>query len=461
MTPAAAIAGRAKEVPMSEAVDAPAIHPALNNPSATKRVIAAVMGNALEFYDFTVYATFAAVIGRTFFPATNANLSLLLSVATFGVGFVARPLGGILVGAYADRFGRKPAMTLTIWLMALGSGMIGFLPSYAQIGIFAPLLLVLARLVQGFSAGGEMGPATTYLLESAPAGRKCFFGSWQLASQNIGNIISGIIGVLLALFLSDTVTNSWGWRIPFLLGMLIAPIGFYIRRNLDETLDAEEAHDSMSAVLSDIVKRHWSQILLCILVISGATITQYFFIYTTTYALTTLGYGQRAAMTANLCVGVSGTTFALIGGVLADRWGIKAITVIPRVLVTLLLYPALQLIVSSGSPAVFIVVVAALMSLHAMSGAAGIILIPKVFPAAIRTSGLSIAYATGVTLFGGTAQIVFTWIIGATGDKLSWVWYIIGMSIISILGTLVIKVPEGWSASKRSGPALAYAESLD
>jgi len=445
---------------MSEAV-APAAHPALRNPSATKRVVAAVMGNALEFYDFTVYATFAAIIGRTFFPATNPYLSLLLSVATFGVGFVARPLGGILIGAYADRFGRKPAMKLTIWLMALGSGMIGFLPGYAQIGVFAPLLLVLARLVQGFSAGGEMGPATTYLLESAPVGRKCFFGSWQLASQNIGNIISGIIGVLLALLLSDSVTNAWGWRVPFLLGILIAPIGFYIRRNLDETLDEEEALESMSAVLSDVVKRHWPQIVLCILIISGATVTQYFFIYTTTYALTTLGYGQRAAMTANLTIGVVGTTFALIGGVLADRWGIKAITLIPRILVTLLLYPALWLIVSSGSPAVFIATVAALMSLHAMSAAAGIILIPKVFPAAIRTSGLSIAYATGVTLFGGTAQIVFTWIIGATGDKLSWVWYIIALSIISIAGTFAIRVPEGWSTSPQPGPAHSYPESLD
>jgi MFS family permease len=306
-----------------------------------------------------------------------------------------------------------------------------------------------------------MGPATTYLLESAPAGRKCFFGSWQLASQNVGNIISGVIGVLLALLLSDSVTNAWGWRVPFLLGILIAPIGFYIRRNLDETLDEGEALDSMSAVLSDIVKRHWRQIVLCILIISGATVTQYFFIYTTTYALTTLGYGQQVAMTANLTVGVVGTAFALIGGVLADRFGIKAITLIPRIIVTLLLYPALQLIVSSGSPTVFIITIAALMSLHAMSGAAGIILIPKVFPAAIRTSGLSIAYATGVTLFGGTAQIVFTAIIGATGDKSSWVWYIIALSIISVAGTFAIRVPEGWSTVTKPGPTQAYAESLD
>lgn len=254
------------------------------------RVVAAILGNALEFYDFTVYAAFAAMIGRTFFPASSPNVSLLLSVTTFGIGFVARPLGGILIGAYADRFGRKPAMTLTIWLMALGSGMIGLLPSYATIEIMAPVLLVVARLIQGFSAGGEMGPATTYLLESAPQGRQCFFGKWQFASQNMGIILSGLVGVILALSMSDQVTDEWGWRIPFLLGILIAPIGFYIRRNLDETLNSDEAHGSMSAVLSDVLRRYWAKVVLCVLVISGATITQYFFIYTTTYALTTLGY---------------------------------------------------------------------------------------------------------------------------------------------------------------------------
>jgi MFS family permease len=414
-------------------------------PSQTMRVVAAIMGNALEFYDFTVYAAFAAMIGRAFFPASNPNISLLLSVATFGVGFFARPLGGILIGAYADRFGRKPAMTLTIWLMALGSGMIGLLPTYAQVGVAAPVLLVVARLIQGFSAGGEMGPATTYLLESAPADKKCFFGSWQLASQNIGSIISGLIGVVLALVLSDAMTNSWGWRVPFLLGILIAPVGYYIRRNLDETLEAGEAHGSMSAVLSDIIGQHWPKIVICLFIISGATITQYFFAYTTTYAITELHFNQGIAMSANLVGGVVGAVFSVVGGLLADRFGIKMIALIPRIAVTVLLYPALQLVVSSGSPPLFLLVVGLLMTMHAMAGAAGIILIPKVFPAAIRTSGLSIAYALGVTLFGGTAQVVFTWIIGATGNKLSWIWYIIGMSVISIIATMIIRVPEEWS----------------
>src|SRR6201992_208178 len=260
-------------------------------PSARMRVTAAIIGNALEFYDFTVYAGCPPWLAKAFFPAENPNVSLLLAVATFGVGFVARPLGGILIGAYADRFGRRPAMALTIWLMAVGSGMIGLLPTYAQIGVLAPILLVFARLLQGFSTGGEMGPATTYLLETAPPHRRFFFGSWQLASQNIGSVISGLVGFFLALLTPPSATDNWGWRVPFLLGILIAPVGYYIRRNLDETMDAEAAHDSMGGVLSDVLANHWQKILLCILLISGATISQYFFLYTTTYAINTLHYG--------------------------------------------------------------------------------------------------------------------------------------------------------------------------
>jgi len=432
------------------------------SPSPRMRVAAAIIGNALEFYDFTVYAAFATWLAKAFFPADNPTVGLLLAVATFGVGFVSRPLGGIVIGAYADRFGRKPAMTMTILLMAIGTGMIGILPTYAQIGVLAPVLLVCARLLQGFSTGGEMGPATAYLLESAPLSRKCFYGSWQLASQNIGSIISGLVGLLLALLITPGATDSWGWRVPFLLGILIAPVGYYIRRNLDETLNVEEAHGSVREVLADVLLKHWWKILLCILVISGATITQYFFLYTATYAINTLHYSQGWAMAASMTNGITGMVFAVAGGVLADKFGVKLVALVPRLVVTLLLYPALHLIISSGSPLVLVVTMAGLMALHAASGAAGIVMIPIIFPAVVRTSGLSIAYALGVTIFGGTAQIVFTWIIGATGDKLSWVWYIIALSVVSLLATLAIRVPETFGRkpqTERPAAVLAGASS--
>jgi MFS family permease len=423
---------------------------ARRSPSSRVRVAAAIIGNALEFYDFTVYGIFAIWLAKAFFPADNPNVSLLLAVATFGVGFVARPLGGILIGAYADRFGRKPAMTLTIWLMAAGSGMIGLLPTYAQIGVLAPVLLVLARLLQGFSTGGEMGPATTYLLESAPRERRCFFGSWQLASQNMGSIISGLVGLLLSFLITPAATDSWGWRVPFLLGILIAPVGYYIRSQLDETMNADDAHGSMGEVLSNVLAGHWQKILLCILLISGGTITQYFFIYTATYAINTLHYSPGWAMAANMTTGLTGMVFAVAGGALADRVGIRAVVLLPRLVATLLLYPVLHLVVSSGSPLVLVVAMAGLMAIHAMTSAAGIVLIPMIFPASVRTSALSIAYALGVTIFGGTAQLVFTWIIDATGDKLSWVWYVIAMSLISFLGTLAIRVPDDLGGKPRA-----------
>lgn len=430
----------------------------LRGPSARMRVTAAILGNALEFYDFTVYAAFATWLAKAFFPTDNPKLGLLLTVATFGVGFVARPLGAILIGAYADRFGRRPAMTLTIWLMAVGSGMIGLLPTYAEIGVLAPILLVFARLLQGFSTGGEMGPATTYLLESAPSHRKFFFGGWQLASQNMGSLISGLLGLLLALLITPQATDSWGWRLPFLLGILIAPVGYYIRRNLDETMDAEQAHDSMKTVLAEVLFSHWRKILLCILMISGATITQYFFLYTATYAINTLHYSQGWSMAGTLVNGLTGAVFSLVGGVVADRFGVKRVAVYPRLILAVLLYPALHLVVSSGSPVVLVICMAALMAIHASCSSAALALVPMIFPTAVRTAGLSIAYALGVTIFGGTAQIVFTWVIGATGDKLSWVWYIVAMSLVSFFATAALPTPETLDRKPDgASPAVALA----
>jgi MFS family permease len=409
--------------------------------ASVKNVIAAVIGNAFEFYDFAVYASFAVALGRVFFPVANPNISLLLSVVTFGVGFIARPLGGILIGAFADVYGRKPAMTMTISMMALSTGAIGLLPGYAQIGVAAPILLVLARLIQGFSTGGEMGPATVFLLEAAQPRRRCFFASWQIASQNMGGIVSGLVGIVLALALPHSAMDDWGWRVPFLLGVLIAPVGFYIRRRLNETLDRREAHDRLSAIWADLFTHHRAKIALCLMIVSGATVTQYFFIYTTTYALSSLGFSQGVAMTTLFVHAVVGTVFAVVGGLLADRFGIKPVALLPRLIVTLLLYPAMWFALDRASPGLFIATIGVLMAFHAMATGAAIVFITSVFPAAVRTAGLSISYTVGVALFGGTAQIVFTWIIGTTGDKFSWIWYVVAMGVVSVLGTTALKPP--------------------
>jgi MFS family permease len=408
-------------------------------PPSTMNIVAAVLGNALEFYDFLIYASFAVMIGRAFFPTGSGLTSLLLSVATFGVGFVTRPLGGIVIGAYADRAGRKAAMTLTIWLMALGSGMIGLVPDYSTIGWAAPVLLVLARLLQGFSAGGELGPATTYLIEAAPPGREGFYGSWQLGSQFISSIIGGLVGFAVTASLTPDEVQGWGWRIPFLLGILIAPVGIYIRRQLEETLPGEAAHETSRAVLADLFGRHWKVLLAGTLAIPGATITQYFLTYITTYAITTLHLPAETAMLASFVVGVFGTAAAIAGGLAADRFGFKGVAIVPRLVLMAALYPAVLSVVRNPDATHLFVVAAILSVLQASSGAIGILMIPRAFPAIIRTSGLSIAYAIGVTLFGGTAQFVFTWLIGKTGDPLSPVWYVIGMNLITLLGLALLR----------------------
>uniref|UniRef100_A0A9E8A9U5 MFS transporter n=1 Tax=Bosea sp. NBC_00436 TaxID=2969620 RepID=A0A9E8A9U5_9HYPH len=404
-----------------------------------QRTTGVVIGNAFEFYDFGVYAAFAVTIGQVFFPSNNSYLSLLLSVATFGVGFFSRPLGGLLLGAYADRHGRKAAMTLTIALMALSTGAIGLLPSYEKAGIIAPLLLVLARLVQGFSAGGELGASTVYLYEAAPAGRKGFFGSWQLASQGAAGLVVGLVGFLISFYLPKEAVADWGWRIPFLLGLLIIPVGIYIRRNLEETLEAGEAHGSTGAVLSDLLSRYRVELALSVMIFAGVTIAQYFLIYLTSYAINSLKMGGSVAMLASFAVGASTLVFAVLGGWLGDRISLRAICIWPRVLLLLLLYPAMWLVVANPTTATLLTVAAVLTALQAMSAALVILLIARAFPRPIRTTGLSTALGVGAAVFGGTAQVVFTWLISATGNPLSPIWYVLAMNLLSLAGIVLLR----------------------
>ncbi|MCA1455930.1 MFS transporter [Bradyrhizobium sp. BRP22] len=402
-----------------------------------RTIAAVVLGNALEFYDFTIYTAFAPILGRTFFPAQDPMTSLILSVSTFGIGFFVRPLGAVLLGAYSDRYGRKSAMTVTIGLMAFASGMIGLLPSYAQIGIAAPILLAVGRLIQGFSVGGELAPSTVFLMETAPVGRECFFGSFQFAGQGLAGIMSGVVGLLLAMLLPKTAVEQGGWRVAFLIGILIAPFGIYIRRRLRETLSPDRPHVSMSSILSTVLRREWQLTTLGVLVISGVTVTQYFFLYAAAYATAMLHYSQQVAVTINFAVGVVGMVFILMGGVLTDKLGVTRLAFALRLALALLVYPALSIASPGGSPTVLLAVIVGLTALHAVGGAAPVFLVLNAFPAAVRSTGFSISMALATTLFGGTAQIVFTWIIASTGDRLSFVYYIVGMNLVTVAASLL------------------------
>lgn len=405
----------------------------------TSAVVATVLGNALEFYDFTTYAFFAVMIGDAFFPSHDPFVSLLLSVAAFGVGFITRPLGGIVIGAYADHAGRKPAMMLSIGLMAAGMMLLAATPSYATIGLAAPFLVVFARLIQGFALGGEVGPSTSYLLEAAPPAKRGQYGAWQIASQGAAAAVAGALGVLLSLMLDADAMRSWGWRVPFVVGVAIVPVGLIMRGRLQETVDlgAGTTHSSAAGVLATLLKHHARPLVLALMLITSGTIATYIGAYMTTYALSTLHMPTSAAMGATVVVGLCGLVFALLGGWISDRLGRKPVYLASRLALTAVAYPAFVAINHHHTLAALFLMSALMAALNALGGVV-LVVIPECFPKSVRSAGLSTAYAVAVTVFGGTTQVVVTWLIHATGNPLSPAWYLIGTSATGIVAILMV-----------------------
>ncbi len=401
-------------------------------------VAATVAGNALEFYDFVTYAFFAVYIGRTFFPATDGLTTLLLSVAVFGVGFVSRPLGGVLIGAYADRVGRRPAMLLTIGLITVGTLGLAITPGYAHIGIAAPIIVVLCRLVQGLALGGEVGPSSAFLIEAAPAGRRGLFGSWQLGSQGLATLVAGLLGMGLSTSLSQEQLQSWGWRLPFALGLLLIPLALYLRRAMPET---QQQHAEVSNASWADLRRHGRLILLAMLVVLGGTVATYVSNYMTTFAITTLQLPATTAMAATVMVGLMTFTFALLGGWLCDRWGRKTLMIWPRVLASLIAYPAFLWMEARGDAIALLITSAVLAALGALSSAASLVAIPELLPGRIRALGMSVIYAVGVAIFGGSTQFVITWLIASSGSAAAPALYLTATGLLAVLGMALM--PEG------------------
>jgi MFS family permease len=399
-------------------------------------VAATVAGNALEFYDFVTYAFFAVYIGKTFFPAATPVTSLLLSVGVFGVGFFARPLGGVLIGAFADRAGRRPAMLLTIVLITLGTLGLALTPSYASIGMAAPVIVVLCRLVQGLALGGEVGPSTAFLVEAAPPGQRGLYASWQLASQGAAGFVAGLIGLYLTATLTPEQMLAWGWRVPFLIGLLLVPVAIYLRRRMPETLHAAPAHAGNAGLAG--LARHRRLIVLATLIVLGGTVSTYVGNFMTTYAITTLKMNPTIAMGATVCGGLITLLASLAGGWLADRYGRRPTMLWPRIAAALLTVPAFLLLVGTPSTAMLLGVTGFLAMLTAISGAASLVTIPELLPRHIRATGMSIAYAVGVSLFGGSTQLIVTWLIAATGNPAAPAWYVAGTSVITVLAMLAI-----------------------
>ena len=408
-------------------------------PPLSPRVIAAVsLGNGLEIYDFTVYSFFSVYVAAAFFPAGNPLTSLLLAVGTFGVGFLFRPVGALVLGRYADRAGRRAAMTFTIWLMAAGTAVIALCPGYATLGIAAPLVLVVGRLLQGFSAGGEVGAATSLLLE-ASGRRRGFTVSWQLASQGAATLVGAGSGLLLTATLSASQLAAWGWRIPFLVGLLIAPVGAYIRRSIP---DEHGAARGEAPPLSSLFRTQRRLMLLAIPVVMGSTVTSYVMVYfMPSFLIRVAGLPPSTSFAASVFSSVLILTLAPLAGWWSDRLPRRKPLVIATYgLSALSIVPVFAIITGRTDPGAVMCAIGWIAGLMTIGSTAALIVVVEAFAPAVRATAFGLVYAAGVTIFGGSAQFVVTWLVARTGSPLSAAFYVMACELLG-LATLVF-IPE-------------------
>jgi MHS family proline/betaine transporter-like MFS transporter len=412
--------------------------------SRARLVTAAAVGNALEFYDFTVYGFFALLIGKLFFPVQDPVGQLLLAVASFGVGFVTRPIGGLVIGMYADRAGRKKAMLLTLALMALGTAMIAVAPTFAQAGIVAPVILVVARLIQGFSAGGEVGASTTLLLEQAPQNRRGFYASWQFASQGVAALAGALTGVALTAWLSPAQLEGWGWRVPFILGTLIVPVGWWLRKTVEEIPPQTLLPKPPKLPLLDVLRDHRRALLSGLgLTIAGTSAHFIIVFYLSIYGVKTLGLPPGIAMLSGCISGAIIFVLAPVGGYLTDIFGRNRFAQITRLLLMLAIYPAFVALNRWPTTTTLLTVVTLLSSIHAISiGGVGAML-GELFPRSVRATGGAVVYSLGVAIFGGFAQFFVTTMIMVTGSALAPAWYVIGCGMLGLIAVAFMDEKSG------------------
>lgn len=411
------------------------VSPDTGAPQLWRSILAAAAGNLLEWYDFVIYAFMAPYIAMKFFPSSDPYAGLLSVFATFGLGFVVRPLGGILIGRLGDARGRKAALLLTIFLMALGTAGIGLVPGRAGIGIAAPWLLLACRLIQGFSAGGEWASATTFIYEWAPPGRRGFFSSLQQSSVACGMLLGSAVVALLATLLSKSQMADFGWRIPFLLGALILPVGLYTWRQVDETPVFKAHHGSPVKTAAGLKLAARAIGITVIWTVAYYAVLTYMPVFTAHFSR----LGQTAALWSNaLSLFILALATPLFGA-LADRVGRKPLVLIGAAGFALLTYPLFLVIVGSRSmlPIILAQVAFALMTAIYSGGAPA--MMNEIFPPASRLLWMSTGYSLATALFGGFGPYISTWLVKATGSPLSPTAYIVGCALLSLAVIIPLK----------------------
>jgi MFS family permease len=397
------------------------VHPVLareQRRAKIQTVVRVSSGNFLEMYDFMIFGYFSAAIGRAYFPASSEFASLMLSMTTFAVGFMVRPLGAIFLGAYIDHIGRRKGLLVTLALMSIGTLTIALVPGYESIGLFAPILVVLGRLCQGFSAGVELGGVSVYLSEIATPGHKGFYVSWQSGSQQVAVVFAGVLGYTLSHVLSPTDLQVWGWRMPLIIGCLIVPFIYMIRRTLQETeeFSARKHHPTPSEIYASMLV-HWRIIISGVAMVLMTTVSFYTITaYTPTFGREVLKLSQSDALLVTLCVGLSNLVWLPVMGSLSDRIGRRPLLVTFATLAIVTAYPAMIWLTDAPSFARLLGVELWLSFIYASYNGAMVVHLTEIVPIAVRTAGFSLAYSLATTV-GGSTPVIVTYLIHRTGNR--------------------------------------------
>ena len=394
---------------------------------------ATAIGNALETFDFTVFGLLAAPIGKLFFSGASAQVQLLLAFATFGVGFITRPLGGFLLGAYADRRGRKSGMMLTLALMALASGMIAIAPTYAQVGLAAPALVLIARLLQGFAAGGESGASFAILVENATPRTRSYYTSWQFGSQGLGVLLGSALSFCCSRYLDPSAFLAWGWRLPFGFGVLVFPVGVYLRRVLHDAAPfSDERAKREAGPVRTVIQDHWHTLVAGWLIVGGTSASMYIVtFYLPAFATSRLHLSLASALQAGALSGVVIFVLSPLGGLAADRWGRKWLGIAARLMLAIIAIPALKLMVANPNTQTLLWIIGGLMVVVVISVVSTAAIVPVLFPKEVRATGVGMVYAIGTMVFGGFTPFIATWLTKATGSPFGPAYYLIVILLLS------------------------------